>query len=55
MHGGGPPVVTGAPLKKEYVEENLDLVKKGLLNLQKHIGNGIKFGVPVIVAINVHA
>ncbi|CAK9807659.1 C-1-tetrahydrofolate synthase, cytoplasmic [Anthophora plagiata] len=55
MHGGGPPVTTGAPLEKEYFEENLDLVKKGLPNLQKHISNGIKFGIPVIVAINVHA
>nr|XP_031833819.1 C-1-tetrahydrofolate synthase, cytoplasmic [Nomia melanderi] len=55
MHGGGPPVTTGATLKKEYLEENLELVKKGLPNLQKHISNGIKFGVPVIVAINVHA
>ncbi|XP_003697425.1 C-1-tetrahydrofolate synthase, cytoplasmic [Apis florea] len=55
MHGGGPPVTTGAPLKKEYLEENLDLIRKGLPNLQKHISNGIKFGIPVIVAINVHA
>ncbi|XP_043582317.1 C-1-tetrahydrofolate synthase, cytoplasmic isoform X1 [Bombus pyrosoma] len=55
MHGGGPPVKTGVPLKKEYLEENLDLVRKGLPNLQKHISNGIKFGVPVIVAINVHS
>ncbi|XP_076235203.1 pug C-1-tetrahydrofolate synthase, cytoplasmic [Calliopsis andreniformis] len=55
MHGGGPTVVTGAPLKKEYLEENLELVNKGLPNLQKHISNGLKFGVPVIVAINVHA
>ncbi|XP_033322549.2 pug C-1-tetrahydrofolate synthase, cytoplasmic isoform X1 [Megalopta genalis] len=54
MHGGGPPVTTGATLKKEYSEENLELVRKGLPNLQKHISNGIKFGVPVIVAINVH-
>ncbi|XP_016917803.1 C-1-tetrahydrofolate synthase, cytoplasmic isoform X1 [Apis cerana] len=54
MHGGGPPVTTGAPLKKEYLEENLDLIRKGLPNLQKHISNGIKFGIPVIVAINVH-
>ncbi|XP_076666632.1 pug C-1-tetrahydrofolate synthase, cytoplasmic [Andrena cerasifolii] len=55
MHGGGPPVTTGAALKKEYREENLELVRKGLPNLQKHISNGRKFGVPVIVAINVHA
>ncbi|XP_053984468.1 C-1-tetrahydrofolate synthase, cytoplasmic [Hylaeus volcanicus] len=55
MHGGGPPVTVGAALKKEYREENLELVRKGLPNLQKHISNGVKFGVPVIVAINVHA
>ncbi|CAL7948584.1 unnamed protein product [Xylocopa violacea] len=55
MHGGGPPVTTGSPLKKAYVEENLDLIRKGLPNLQKHISNGMKFGVPVVVAINVHA
>lgn len=55
MHGGGPPVTTGAPLKKEYLEENLDLVRKGLPNLQKHISNGTKFGIPVIVAINSHS
>ncbi|KAG8228438.1 hypothetical protein J437_LFUL003915 [Ladona fulva] len=52
MHGGGPNVVPGTPLPKEYVEENLDLLKKGLPNLQKHIQNGSKFGIPVVVAIN---
>lgn len=54
MHGGGPPVTTGAPLKKEYIEENIELVRKGLPNLQKHISNGLKYGVPVVVAINSH-
>lgn len=54
MHGGGPTVTPGTPLKKEYVEENLELVKKGLPNLQKHISNGLKFGVPVVLAINSH-
>lgn len=54
MHGGGPAVTTGAPLKKEYTEEHVDLVKKGLPNLIKHISNGTKFGVPVVVAINSH-
>ncbi|XP_034232455.1 C-1-tetrahydrofolate synthase, cytoplasmic [Thrips palmi] len=52
MHGGGPPVVPGIPLKPEYTKENLELVKKGVCNLQKHISNGLKHGVPVIVAIN---
>ncbi|XP_014205843.1 C-1-tetrahydrofolate synthase, cytoplasmic isoform X2 [Copidosoma floridanum] len=54
MHGGGQPVTPGAPLNREYVEENLDLVRKGLPNLIKHISNGVKFGVPVVVAINAH-
>lgn len=27
-------------------------LRKGLANLQKHIDNGVKYGVPVIVAIN---
>lgn len=55
MHGGGPPVTPGAPLQKEYLEQNLDLVTKGLPNLQKHISNCRKYGVPVIVAINLHS
>lgn len=52
MHGGGPAVAPGSPLKKEYVTENLDLIKQGIPNLKKHISNGNKFGVPVVVAIN---
>ncbi|XP_033229274.1 C-1-tetrahydrofolate synthase, cytoplasmic isoform X2 [Belonocnema kinseyi] len=52
MHGGGPPVTPGAVLQKEYIEENLELLRRGLPNLQKHISNGNKFGVPVVVAIN---
>lgn len=53
MHGGGPPVTIGAQLRKEYTEENLELVQKGLPNLLRHISNGNKYGVPVIVSINV--
>lgn len=52
MHGGGPPVTPGQPLDKIYTEENLELLQKGVANLQKHISNGKKFGVPVVVAIN---
>lgn len=54
MHGGGPAVTPGAPLKPEYVQENLELLNKGLPNLIKHISNGSKFGVPVVVAINTY-
>lgn len=52
MHGGGPKVVAGKPLAPEYTDENLDLLKKGLANLERHIQNANKFGVKVIVAIN---
>ncbi|CAL1535691.1 unnamed protein product [Lymnaea stagnalis] len=52
MHGGGPTVVAGVPLPKEYREENLTLVQQGCSNLIKQIQNANKFGVPVVVAIN---
>ncbi|MEN9563406.1 MAG: formate--tetrahydrofolate ligase [Chloroflexota bacterium] len=52
MHGGGPKVVAGKPLAPEYTEENLDLLKAGLANLQRHIENARKFGVNVVVAVN---
>ncbi|KAL4706337.1 hypothetical protein ACJJTC_016631 [Scirpophaga incertulas] len=55
MHGGGPSVTAGAPLDEVYVKENLELLSKGLCNLGKHISNGNKFGVPVVVAINKHS
>ncbi|NXC44111.1 C1TM protein, partial [Penelope pileata] len=53
MHGGGPNVTAGAPLKKEYMEENLQLVADGCCNLQKQIQIAQLFGVPVVVALNV--
>ncbi len=52
MHGGGAPVVAGKPLPDEYRTENLELLKEGVKNMQKHVQNALKFGVPVIVAIN---
>ncbi|MBC7240827.1 MAG: formate--tetrahydrofolate ligase [Anaerolineae bacterium] len=52
MHGGGPTVVPGKPLDPAYTQENLDLLRKGLANLTQHIENALKFGVPVVVAIN---
>lgn len=52
MHGGGPKVVAGKPLSKAYTDENLELLEKGLPNLLQHIENALKFGVPVVVAIN---
>ena len=42
MHGGGPKVVAGKPLAPEYTEENLDLLRKGLPNLERHIQNALQ-------------
>ncbi|XP_004263761.1 monofunctional C1-tetrahydrofolate synthase, mitochondrial isoform X1 [Orcinus orca] len=53
MHGGGPSVTAGVPLKKEYMEENLQLVADGCCNLEKQIQIAQLFGVPVVVALNV--
>jgi methylenetetrahydrofolate dehydrogenase (NADP+) / methenyltetrahydrofolate cyclohydrolase / formyltetrahydrofolate synthetase len=52
MHGGGPKVTAGAPLAPEYTEENLELLEAGLPNLQAHIENAKKYGIPVVVAVN---
>jgi formyltetrahydrofolate synthetase len=52
MHGGGPKVSPGAPLDKAYTEENLELLEAGLGNLGAHIKNALRFGIPVVVAVN---
>ncbi|MGC9396865.1 MAG: formate--tetrahydrofolate ligase [Anaerolineae bacterium] len=52
MHGGGPRVVAGRALDKAYTEENLELVRRGVANLEAHIKIARKFGIPVVVAIN---
>ncbi|MGB8958005.1 MAG: formate--tetrahydrofolate ligase [Candidatus Aminicenantales bacterium] len=52
MHGGGPKVVAGKPLAPEYTDENLGLLEKGLPNMAVHIKNALRFGVPVVVAVN---
>lgn len=41
----------GVP-KSELSEANTEALKKGIVNLEKHIENLQKFGVPVIVALN---
>lgn len=47
MHGGVP--------KTDLKTPNIEAVKKGLVNLEKHIENVKKFGVPCVVAINIFA
>ena len=38
--------------KDQLSEENLDALKKGIVNLEKHIENLQKYGVPVVVTLN---
>ncbi len=52
MHGGGPKVTAGAPLDPAYTTENLELLDAGIPNLEAHIENALKFGIPVVVAVN---
>ena len=52
MHGGGPKVTPGKPLDKAYTSENIELLEKGICNLQRNIEIAKMFGVPVVVAIN---
>ena len=47
MHGGVP--------KTDLKTPNVESVKAGLCNLEKHIENVKKFGVPAVVAINIFA
>ncbi len=42
----------GGVAKDQLSEENLDALKKGIVNLEKHIENLQKYGVPVVVTLN---
>jgi len=44
MHGG--------VIKEELKKENVEALKKGLVNLERHINNVRKFGLPITVAVN---
>ena len=44
MHGGVS--------KEELKSENVKALKKGLVNLERHINNTRKFGLPVTIAVN---
>jgi formate--tetrahydrofolate ligase len=44
MHGGVP--------KDQLGQENLEALRKGFSNLERHLQNVAKFGVPALVAIN---
>ena len=42
----------GGMEKNALLEENLEALKKGIVNLEKHIENVQKYGLPVVVSIN---
>ncbi|MEF9840206.1 MAG: formate--tetrahydrofolate ligase [Lachnospiraceae bacterium] len=42
----------GGIAKKDLGQENLDALSKGIVNLEKHIENLQKFGVPIVVTLN---
>jgi len=44
MHGGVP--------REQLAQENLPALRRGLVNLERHVRNIAKFGVPAVVAIN---
>lgn len=42
----------GGVAKADLAQENLEALKKGIVNLEKHIENLHKYGVPVVVTLN---
>lgn len=42
----------GGVAKADLKDENVDALKKGIVNLEKHIENMKSYGVPVVVAVN---
>lgn len=51
-HSGRYQVIPGKPLDPRLLEEDLDAVAEGCTNLEKHIENMKKFGLPSVVSIN---
>ena len=52
MHGGGPKVVAGLPLPKEYQKEGLDVLEKGVQNMVHHVNTIRMSGINPVVCIN---
>jgi formate--tetrahydrofolate ligase len=51
-HSGQYRVVPGQPIDSRIFEPNVEAVKAGLANLEKHLENIAKFNLPCVVAIN---
>jgi methylenetetrahydrofolate dehydrogenase (NADP+)/methenyltetrahydrofolate cyclohydrolase/formyltetrahydrofolate synthetase len=52
MHGGGPKVVAGIALPKEYTKEDLGLLESGIQNMVHHINTIRMSGINPVVCIN---
>jgi formate--tetrahydrofolate ligase len=52
MHSGGFHVAPGRPLDPRLLDENLSAIEAGAVNLEKHLENVRRFGLPAVVAIN---
>lgn len=52
LHSGRFRIQRGKPLPKEMLEENLEALREGAVNLEAHLDILRQFGVPVVVAIN---
>ncbi len=52
MHSGAFRIVPGKPMPPGLVEKDLASLEKGVCNLEAHIANVRKTGLPVVVAVN---
>jgi formate--tetrahydrofolate ligase len=52
MHSGRFRIVAGRPLDPGLANEDLESIELGAVNLQKHLENVRRLGVPAVVAIN---
>ncbi|KAK5698861.1 tetrahydrofolate synthase [Elasticomyces elasticus] len=52
VHGGGPEIRPGEQLAEVYRTENVEVLRRGCVNLGKHVRNARAYGVDVVVAIN---
>ena len=51
-HSGAFEVKPGKPLDERLKTEDLDSLTSGMVNLEKHIENMKKFGIPVVTVVN---
>lgn len=52
LHGTGGTIKSGQPLPSSLTGPNMEALEKGFANLEHHIANVRKHGVPVVVAVN---